>query len=155
MNTVVKGIALLAFAVMPAAAQAPTIEVQNAWSRAAPAAGIGVVFLTITGHGGPDRLVGVASSAAEHAAVHETTQENGVMRMRPVTELRVETGKTVSLAPGGYHIMLMHLKQALKEGDQVPVVLTFEKAGAITVNAAVSKVGGGMPRPGQGRKTGG
>jgi copper(I)-binding protein len=155
MKTVVMGIAGLVFAAMPAAAQAPTIEVQNAWSRAAPAAGTGVVFLNITDHGAPDRLVGVASPVAEQAALHETTQDNGVMRMRPVAELRVETGKTVSLAPGGYHIMLMHLKQALKEGDQVPVVLTFEKAGAVAVSAAVSKVGGGMPHAGQEHKTGG
>ena len=155
MNSIVMTLAALVFAVLPAAAQAPGIEVLNAWSRAAPAAGTGVIFLTIANHGAPDRLVGVASQIAERTELHETTQDNGVMRMRPVPALLVETGKAVSLAPGGYHIMLMRLKQALKEGDQVPVVLTFEKAGAITVNAAVSKVGGGRPHAGQEHKAGG
>jgi copper(I)-binding protein len=55
--------------------------------------------------------------------------DGGVMKMRPVENgLTIEPGKTVKLAPGGYHLMMMDLKQPLKRGDKVPVTLEFEKA---------------------------
>ncbi len=139
-------LAVLLFAAAPAIAQTPGVEIQNAWSRAAPAGRTGVVFLTIADHGAPDRLIGIASPDAEMAELHETTMDGGVMRMRPVAVLAVEAGKTVTLAPGGSHIMLMHLRRDLNEGDRVQVTLTFEKAGKITVDAAVVKAGGPAPR---------
>ena len=139
-------LALLLMAATPAFAQSPSIEVRNAWSRAAPAGRAGVVFLTIEDHGAPDRLIGIASPAAGMAALHETNMDAGVMTMRPLGVLRVAPGQTVTLAPGGYHIMLMHLNRDLAEGDKVPVTLTFEKAGAIAVEAVVVKAGGAAPQ---------
>ena len=57
---------------------------------------------------------------------------NGVMTMRPLDKgLAIEPGKTVKLAPGGYHLMLMDLKNPLKQGDKVPLTLEFEKAGKV------------------------
>ncbi len=57
---------------------------------------------------------------------------NGVMTMRPLDKGSwIEPGKTVKLAPGGYHLMLMDLKNPLKQGDQVPLTLEFEKAGKV------------------------
>ncbi len=131
---------------VPVLAQKPGIEVQNAWSRAAPVGRTGVVFLTIVDYGAPDRLIGVSSTLADAAELHETTMDGGVMRMRPVVGMPVEPGKPVTLAPGGGHIMLMHLNRDLKEGDQVPVTLIFEKAGKVNVMAPVVKAGGPAPK---------
>lgn len=130
----------------PALAQTPGIEVQNAWSRAAPAGGTGVVFMTIVDHGAPDRLIGVTSGAAERAELHETSMDGGVMRMRPVAAMPVDTGKPVTLTPGGVHIMLVRLHRGLNEGDRVSVTLIFEKAGRINVTAPVAKAGGSPPK---------
>ena len=67
------------------------------------------------------------------------TMNDGVMTMRPLDKgLEIEPGKTVKLAPGGYHVMLMDLKGALKQGDKVPVTLQFEKAGTVPVTLDVA-----------------
>ena len=71
------------------------------------------------------------------------------MKMRPVENgLTIEPGKTVKLAPGGYHLMMMDLKQPLKRGDKVPVTLEFEKAGKVTVSLDVGGVGAQGPAGG-------
>ena len=78
--------------------------------------------------------------------VHEMTTENGVMKMRPVAQgLAIEPGKTIKLAPGGYHLMMMDLKSPLKQGDKKPVTLEFEKAGKVTVSLDVEGVGAQRP----------
>ena len=71
---------------------------------------------------------------------------NGVMTMRPLDKgLAIEPGKTVKLAPGGYHLMMFDLKGQLKQGDKVPVTLEFEKAGKVTVSLDVQGVGAQAP----------
>ena len=68
------------------------------------------------------------------------------MKMRELAGgLPIEAGKTVSLAPGGYHLMLMQLKAPLKKGDKVPVTLTFEKAGKVDVTLDVQGIGAQQP----------
>jgi copper(I)-binding protein len=64
------------------------------------------------------------------------------MTMRPVKDgLPIPAGKSVSLAPGGYHLMLMDLKAPLKKGDKIPVTLKFEKAGDVNVTLDVRDIG--------------
>lgn len=126
------------------------IRVDHAWSRAMPAGATGVVYLTVTAGGAPDTLTGVASPVAAAAGLHRSTDEGGVMKMRPVASLPVLPGKPVTLAPGGYHIMLMGLKQALVAGTSFPVTLTFARAGAVTVAATVAPMGAAMPAMHQG-----
>jgi len=64
---------------------------------------------------------------------------NGVMTMRPLDKgLSIEPGKTVKLAPGGYHLMLLDLKSPLKQGDKVPVTLEFERAGKVKLSLGVA-----------------
>ena len=141
---------LLATALLaPLAAHAQTpIAVTRAWSRATMANGMGVAYLTITASGAADALVGVSTPVASKADLHESFEEGGVMKMRPVASLAVTPGKPVVLQPGGYHIMLMGLTHALKEGDTFPLTLQFAKAGAITVTATVGKAGAsGMSMP--------
>jgi copper(I)-binding protein len=146
-------------------AQQPAIQVDHVWSRAAMAGHEGAVYLTVTDSGPPDTLTGVATPVAAMAGLHETINDNGVMKMRPVASLPIAPGKPLMLAPSGTHIMLMDLKQPLKEGDSFPVTLTFAKAGQVTATATVAKAGaptmpgmdhasmggmGGMPMQGSG-----
>jgi copper(I)-binding protein len=77
--------------------------------------------------------------------IHEMKMEGNVMRMRELEHgLEIKPGATVALAPGGFHLMMMGLKAPLKQGEKVPVTLTFEKAGSIDVELEV-KAMGAMP----------
>jgi len=138
---------LLLAVLLPAAAlaQSGPITVERAWSRASPQGGTGVLFMTVTDNGAVDRLLRVNTPAAERAELHETTNDNGVMKMRPVEMLPVSPDKPLILAPGGRHVMLMGLKQALREGDSFPVTLAFEKAGTIATEVTVAKAGAPIP----------
>ena len=86
-------------------------------------------------------LVSAASPVAAVVEIHEMKMDGGVMKMSAVRSLAVPAGKTTELKPGGYHVMLMELRQPLKEGETVPVTLNFEdKAGrkqSVEVKAAV------------------
>jgi copper(I)-binding protein len=128
------------FAQQPAPQQSG-IQLDHVWSRAALAGHEGAVYLTITDTGPADTLTDVMTPVAATAHLHESLNDNGVMKMRPVASLPIEPGKPVTLAPGGYHIMLTGLKQPLKEGDSFPITLTFTKAGQVTATAAVAKAG--------------
>jgi len=146
MRLITATLAASLLATTAALAQSGTITVENAWSRAAMAGRNGAVFLTIIDKGQPDSLVSASSPVADHVEVHESLMDQGVMKMRAVPALPVTAEKPVTLAPGGYHIMLMNLKQPLAEGDKVQVTLNFEKAGAVTTTAIVAKAG--APQPG-------
>jgi copper(I)-binding protein len=74
------------------------------------------------------------------------SMDGGVMKMRPIENgLTIEPGKTVKLAPGGYHLMMMDLKNPLKQGDKLPITLEFEKAGKVQVSFDVQGVGAQGP----------
>jgi periplasmic copper chaperone A len=128
-----------------ALAQPGPIQVQQVWSRAAPQGRVGVLYMTITDQGAPDRLVGVDTPVAEKAELHESVAEGGVMKMRPVAAAPVEPGKPLVLKPGGYHVMLMGLRRTLKEGDEFPATIHFAHAGAVNVTAHVAKAGAAAP----------
>jgi copper(I)-binding protein len=141
---------------MPLAAFADeaAIHIDHVWSRAAISRHEGVVYLTITDTGAEDTLTGVTTPVAAEAALHQSIDDHGVMKIRPAGPLPVEPGKPVTLAPGGYHIMLKGLKQTLKQGDRFSVTLTFTKAGTVTATATVQNAGATMPSMDEG-KTGG
>jgi hypothetical protein len=68
------------------------------------------------------------------------------MTMRPLDKgLVIEPGKTVKLAPGGYHLMLLDLKSPLKQGDKLPVTLEFERAGKVSLSFDVQGMGAQGP----------
>lgn len=73
-------------------------------------------------------LVSASSPVAGIVEIHEMKMDNGVMRMRAVPGLPLPAGRAVDLAPGGYHVMLIGLKQPLKAGESVPISLVFEGA---------------------------
>jgi periplasmic copper chaperone A len=128
--------------------KAGDLTITQAWSRATPkGAKIGSGYLTIENKGSaPDRLVGISADIAGKVEVHEMAMNNGVMTMRPLDKgLTIDPGKTVKLAPGGYHLMMFDLKSPLKQGDKVPVTLEFEKAGKIQLSLDVQGVGAQGP----------
>ena len=71
-------------------------------------------------------IIGASSPVAGITEIHEMKMDGGVMKMRAISRLDLPAGKPVKLAPGGYHVMLMDLKQPLKKGDLVPLTLKFE-----------------------------
>jgi len=122
------------------------IAVSNAWARATPgSATTGAAYVTITDNGAPDRLTGFSTPVAGAAQLHQMKTVHGVMKMREVASIRLRTGKPVTLAPDGYHVMLTRLKQPLKEGDTFPLSLTFEHAAPVTVQVKVVALGASMP----------
>jgi periplasmic copper chaperone A len=128
--------------------KAGDLVITQAWSRATPSgAKIAGAYLTIENKGtAPDRLVGGSGDVAGRFEIHEMAMDGGVMKMRPVDKgLTIEPGKTVKLAPGGYHLMLFDLKSQLKQGDKVPVTLQFEKAGKVALSLDVQGVGAQAP----------
>lgn len=133
---------------LAAEVKAGDLVITQAWARATPGgAKIGGGYLTIANKGSAaDRLVAVAGDVAGHIEIHEMAVTDGVMKMRPLEQgLTIEPGKTVTLAPGGYHLMMMDLKQPLKQGDTVPLTLQFEKAGKVAVTLDVQGVGAKGP----------
>ena len=155
MNSLVRILTCAAFAasLFTATARAEDVKagdlvISQAWSRATPnGAKIAGGYLTIENKGAaPDRLIGGAGDVAGRIEVHEMSMNNGVMTMRPLDKgLTIEPGKTVKLAPGGYHLMMLDLKSPLKQGDKVPVTLEFEKAGKVKLSLDVEGVGAQTP----------
>lgn len=123
--------------------QLQQIRVSNPFTRATPpGASVAGAFMAIENHGTvSDRLTGVASPAAGVAALHEMAMEGGLMKMRAVKGIDLKPGGKVELRPGGYHIMLEGLKQPLKQGEEIPLTLTFEKAGALQIKVKVEAIG--------------
>lgn len=120
------------------------ISIANSWTRATPPRAMaGGGFAEITNSGTEDdRLVAASSPAAGRVELHEMSVADGVMVMREKDGgIAVPAGETVALKPGGLHIMFMELAGPFKQGDTVPVTLTFEKAGAVDVELSVEKIG--------------
>jgi len=102
------------------------IEIKAPWVRGTVAGQTATgAFMEITSKSGAS-LVGAASPVAGVTEVHEMKMDDGVMKMRAVARLDLPAGKPVILGPGGYHVMLVDLKQMITTGDSVPLTLQFE-----------------------------
>ena len=153
--------AVAAILMSPALAKdyaAGSLKIEQPWARATPkGAPVGGGYLTITNTGtAPDRLLGGSVSVSSGFEIHEMAMDNGVMKMRMLSQgLEIKPGETVTMKPGGYHLMFTGLKGQLKQGGSFPGTLQFEKAGKVEVEfgvqgmAATSAGGasghGGMP----------
>jgi uncharacterized protein YcnI/copper(I)-binding protein len=130
----------------PQAAPAVTLgslALSGAFTRATlPAAKVGGGYVTITNTGADgDRLVAVTSPAAQKVELHEMKMEGDQMKMGPKEDgIEIPAGETVTLAPGGVHIMFMGLAAPFVEGETVPVTLTFEKTGTVEIELMVGAV---------------
>ena len=95
-------------------------------------------------------LIAAQTPVAGVVEIHEMKMENNVMKMRAVPKLDLPAGQTVELKPGGYHVMLMDLKQPLKKGDTVPITLKIQgkdgKSQDVEVKAEVRELGAAAPK---------
>lgn len=126
--------------------RASDIMVMDAFARASavPTAKAATAYLTLMNHGAaPDRLLSITTDAAESAQLHQTTDENGIAKMRAVESLELPAGAMVELKPGGLHVMMTGLKAPLVEGGSITLRLTFEKAGEVEVQVPVGAVAAG------------
>jgi periplasmic copper chaperone A len=124
------------------------IEIDRPWSRAVPkGAAVAAGYLTIRNTGTePDRLVSGSTPIAGKFELHQMSMDNGIMRMRPVTDgLEIKPGETVELKPQSFHIMMMGLKQPVEKGKPFKGTLVFEKAGAVDVDFTVEAIGATAP----------
>jgi periplasmic copper chaperone A len=144
-----------AFAVLPTIGFAHDYELGNLrikhpHARATvPGARTGGVYLTIDNASNTtDRLLRASTPIAAGAAVHQTVMEDGMMKMRAVPSVEIRPGGRLEMKRDGYHLMLLDLKQPLREGDSFPMTLTFERGGTVTVSVQVDEM---IPFPGEKR----
>lgn len=128
----------------PAAAhevKAGELTIVHPFARAT-AARNGGAYMTIANAGGaPDRLLRARTAAAAKVELHTIVQQGDVMQMRAVDAIDIPANGKAELKPGGFHVMLLGLGSALVEGQTFPLVLEFEKAGAVEVTVNVEKAG--------------
>lgn len=127
-------------------AEKPALTVGKAWARATPGgAKVGAGYLEIVNKTATaDTLVSASASVAGRTEIHEMSHDNGIMKMRALSNgLEIPAGATVSLAPGGLHIMFLELPAPLTAGQTFDLTLTFKTAGTIVVPVTVGEVGAG------------
>lgn len=127
------------------------VMVHDAWVRAVPPTSrMSAAYMRLENGGAmADRLVGVSSPIANVSEIHNVTAKDGMMQMFKVDGIEVPANGSVELKPGGYHVMLIDLKQPPKEGEQVEVTLRFEKGGEKTLSMPV-RTGAMKPMGGMG-----
>ncbi len=129
---------------------ADPVSVTHAWVAAtAPGQQVGGAYMDISSQEDV-RLVRAESPVAGKVMIHSMTMKNGIMEMRKVDALDIPAGKTVSLAPGKMHLMLMDMKKRLVPGERVPLRLTFVQDGketGVDVDAAVTGMSRHMEMP--------
>ena len=116
------------------------LKVDGAWARPSIGkTGNSAAYMTITNSGGaPDTLIAVTTPHASKAELHTHIRDKDIMRMRQVKDgIPVPANGKAELKPGGFHVMLMKLKEPIKKGTMLPLTLTFKNAGDVTVHANV------------------
>lgn len=140
--------AALLFSAGVFAGAADQVVVQDPYVRLAPpnAPATGA-FMVIRNNGDKDIKVLKADNPVSRVTeLHTHLNEGGVMKMRPVPAIDVKAKGEAVLKPGGLHVMLIDLKAPMKEGDVVPITLTFDDGSTHKVDAKVVRpMAAGMP----------
>ncbi|MEI8401216.1 MAG: copper chaperone PCu(A)C [Alcaligenaceae bacterium] len=115
------------------------LEINDLWVRGSvPGQTNGAGYMQINNPTGvSDRLLSAQSEASTRLELHTVLTENGVAKMRQVNGIDIPAKGSAKLAPGGFHMMFLQLTGPFKQGELVPVVLKFEKAGEVRVNFTV------------------
>lgn len=134
--------ALLAASAFAQDAKVGSISINHPWARATPGAvKNSAAFMVFDNKGTADKLIGVSGDVAKEIQIHSMITEAGVMKMREIKSLDIPANGRAELKPGGFHVMLIGLKDGLKEGATFPLKLKFEKAGEVTVQVKAEKPG--------------
>ena len=132
------GLAALCLQTLSTLALADEIMIHDGWARASLGnAPNSAAYMTLMTHGDADRLIAVSTPVAERAELHSHVMDGDIARMRPVEAIEIAPEEPAMLEPGGLHVMLMGLTVKLEEGGTLPLVLTFENAGEITVDLPI------------------
>ncbi len=140
----------LAFPVAAADFKAGDLEIENpvmfkSFSNARAAGG----YMTVANTGEADDLLIGVRVDGPMAMLHESREEDGVMRMVHLDAVEIPAGETVSFQPGGLHVMVMGLEPGdLPVGETLDVTLIFDRAGEVEVTFSVEE------RPEQGGMSG-
>ena len=129
------------------------LVIDHAWSRQSPmAADVAAGFMTITNTGSEDdKLVKATLEITGTVQLHDMQMDGDVMRMREIPAIDIPAGQTVELKPGGLHVMMIDMKGPMKEGDMIPITLTFDDGSSKKVDAKVVKpTAAAMPMGGMG-----
>lgn len=119
--------------------------IKEPWARASIGRN-GAAYFTLVNTGDTDlKVVGIMAGVAKRAELHTHIMDGDIMRMRPVDHIMVPAGESVTLKPGGDHVMLMGLTGKLKEGDTFPLTVMVENAGKMEVSVKVGKMGASGP----------
>lgn len=116
------------------------VQIHGAYAIATtPQAKTGTAYMMIHNHAStPDRLLSASSPVAERVELHTSAEVDGVMRMEALPDgLEIPRGGAVVLQRGGIHLMFLGLTDSWEDGEMIPVTLTFEEAGAVTVEVPV------------------
>jgi periplasmic copper chaperone A len=134
---------LLAGAFLLSACNAATgIQVSKAWARTASKDGNGAVYFLLQNHSAAaDELTGASSDSAVSVEIHESRMEGDVMKMQQLMSVPLAGKASIEFAPGGYHVMLIGLKQDLEIGGQIELTLHFKEYQDITVSVPVQESG--------------
>ena len=123
--------------------KAGDLEVSNPWSQELPpnAPTVAAYFVIHNTGATPDRLLGVETSVAEKAELHEHVMQGDLMKMQQVPNVAVPAKGELTFAPMAYHVMLLNPtdRSLLSDGKRFPLTMHFEKAGDVTVEVAVQK----------------
>ena len=119
------------------------IQVEKAWVRAtAPGAKVAGGYMVMRNTGAAaDRLLSASSPAAAKVELHVHLKEGEIVKMRQVPAYDIPANATFELKPGGAHLMFLDIKRPFKEGEKVPVKLKFEKAGEVSAEFHVGRLG--------------
>ena len=123
------------------------VQIEKPWARAtAPGAKVAGGYMLVRNAGAAaDRLLSASSPASAKVELHVHINEGGVMRMREVPGYDVPAKGAFELKPGGAHLMFMDIKRPFREGEKVPVKLRFEKAGELSTEFHVGRLGESSP----------
>ena len=115
-----------------------SVVVTDAWARPALKGGTGGAYMTITNTShSVVRIVRATSSIATATELHVSTVRDGMAHMEMLPNLLITPGASVSLKPGGTHLMLVGLRRALVKGDATQLTLWLQNGEPVVVNVAV------------------
>jgi len=118
------------------------LRVDNAYLPALPPTAMTMAaYLTITNTGDSDRTItGISAELFSMAHLHKTVMEDGISKMGMMHKLIIKPGQTVSMEPGGLHIMLMRPKKGAVAKGEVPITLTFSDGETLSVVAEIRSI---------------
>lgn len=123
-----------------AASMDSSMSMTNAMTSTMNTGAMSAAYMTLENKGGADTLMSVSGDVAEMIQVHQTVEKNGMMSMEEAKDgMPVPANGKAELKPGGYHIMMMNLKQDLKAGDTFKLTLKFKSGKEMSVDVTVKE----------------